>query len=443
MKIEYKIIFLLMGLIPFRMAAQETVLTREEAVETALENNYGIKISRNDLEIADNNKSILNSGYLPSLTGLAGASYDLNDRTTEPEGEAAIEQNNIENKLYRASLNVDYLLFDGLGRLYNYKSLKEQYDLSKLQARETIENTILELFSVYFEIARLYENIDVLEETLRISKERVVRAQYQFDYGQTNNLAVLNARVDVNNDSINLLQARQQLHNTKRDLNVLLDREIDDKSYMVDTTVSFIPRLQLDLMIEKAEENNVRLLQSEKAITISKYDIKVSKSGYLPSLGLTGSYGWNRNEGTASAFFPGSTTKTNGLSAGLNLSWDIFDGGRTRVQVQNARIGNETRELLRKQIELEVKRDIANALGTYENKLYIFHVQEENVATNLDNFNRTQEQYKLGQVTSIEFRQAQINLLNARTSLNLAKYDAKLAELELLRLTGQLLNIEY
>lgn len=443
MKINCKIIFLFLVLISFGMTAQETTLSREEAVEAALEHNYGIKISRNEVEIAENNKSIFNSGYLPSLTGLAGTTYDLNDRVTKPEGEEDIEQNNIENKLYRGSLNVDYLIFDGLGRLYNYKSLKEQYDLSQLEARETIENTILELFSVYFEIARLYENIDVLEETLRISKERVVRAQYQFDYGQTNNLAVLNARVDVNNDSINLIQARQQLHNTKRDLNVLLDREIDDRDYIVDTTVNFIPRLQLDLMMENAEENNVRLLQSEKAITISKYDIKVSKSGYLPSVGLTGSYGWNRNESAESAFFPGSTTTTNGLSAGLNLTWNIFDGGRTRVQVQNAKISSETRELLRKQIELEVKRDIANALGTYENKLYVFHVQEDNVATNLDNFNRTQEQYKLGQVTSIEFRQAQINLLNARTSLNLAKYDAKLSELELLRLTGQLLNIEY
>lgn len=443
MKIRYKIIFLFLFLMSFGLTAQETVLSRKEAVKAALEHNYGIKISRNEMEIAENNKSLLNSGYLPSVTGLAGTTYDLNDRVTKPEGEAEIEQNDVENKLYRGSLNVDYLIFDGLGRLYNYKSLKEQYDLSRLEARETIENTILELFSVYFEIARIYENIDVLKETLRISKERVVRAQYQFDYGQTNNLAVLNARVDVNNDSINLIQARQQLNNTKRDLNVLLDREIDDRHYMVDTTVSFISRLQLDVMIENAKENNVRLLQSEKAITISEYDIKVSKSGYLPSLGLSGSYGWNRNESEASAFFPGSTTTTNGFSAGLNLSWDIFDGGRTRVQVQNSKISYETRQLLKRQIEQEVKRDIANALGTYENKLYIFHVQEENVATNLDNFNRTQEQYKLGQVTSIEFRQAQINLLNARTSLNLAKYDAKLAELELLRLTGQLLNIEY
>lgn len=441
MKSGYKLIFFLMFLCGSQSWAQE-VLTKEEALKQALESNYGIKISENEVEIAENEQSILNSGYLPSITGRAGAAYDINDRTTDPEGRERIEQEDIENQFYNASLNVNYLLFDGLGRLYNYKSLKEQYNLSKLEARETIENTILQLFTVYFEVARLYENVNVLQETLEISRERVTRAEYQFEYGQANNLAVLNARVDVNNDSINLLQAKQQLQNTKRDLNVLLDRQINNTSFRVDTTVSFLPRLNLELLLESASENNVRLLQSEKAMTISDYSIKISKSGYLPTVGLTGSYGWNRSRSAATAFFPGSVTATSGLSAGLNLTWDLFDGGRNRIQVQNARIRNETTELVQEQIELEVERDIANALGTYENRLFIFHAQEENVQTNLDNFNRTEEQYKLGQATSIEFRQAQINLINARTSLNLAKYDAKLAELELLRLSGSLLDIE-
>ena len=281
----------------------QEILTKDEVIARALETNYGIKVARNEVEIAENNQSIFNSGYLPALRAQSGATYDLNDRITRPEEGEVVEQENIENNFYNASLNLNYVLFDGLGRLYNYRSLKEQYDLSQLEARETIENTVLQLLTVYFEIARLSENIDVLEETLRISRERITRAQYQFDYGQVNNLAVLNARVDVNRDSVNLLQARQQLRNTKRDLNVLLAREIDDRDYMVDTTVSFLPMLQLEALIEDAEVNNVLLLQNERNLAISEYAIKISKSGYLPTVGLTGSYGWNRNRSAASAFF--------------------------------------------------------------------------------------------------------------------------------------------
>ncbi|MBZ9631632.1 TolC family protein [Salegentibacter sp. LM13S] len=424
------------------IAQEENVLTKEEAIALALERNYGIEMANNDVEIAENNKSILNSGYLPSVTGRAGAGYDLNDRLTEPEEGETLDQQGIESNSYNASVNVDYTLFDGLGRYYNYKSLKEQYDLSKLQARETIENTMLQLLSVYYEIARLTENVEVLKDVLETSKDRVTRAQYQFDYGQSNNLVVLNARVDVNNDSVTLLQTRQQLDNTKRDLNVLVDRQISDKNFEVDTTVNFIPKLQLEAYIDEAEANNVSLLQLDRNLAITEYDIKISKSGYLPTIDLNGSYGWNFNRSAATAFFPGSRQTTDGISGGVSLTWNLFDGGTTSVQIQNAKITHENRELQKKQVALGIRRDIANALGNYENRLYIYRVQEENVATNQDNFERSREQFNLGRITSIEFRQAQVNLLDARTSLNLAKYDAKIAELELLQLTGQLLNIE-
>ena len=421
--------------------AQDSLLTKQEVISRALDENFGIRIAENNVEIADNNQNILNSGYLPTLTGLAGANYDLNDRVTEPENGETVDQRGIESNRYNASINLGYTLFDGLGRLYNYKSLQEQYDLSQLEARETIENTILQIMSVYYEVARLSENINVLEETLEISKNRVTRAQYQFEYGQANNLVVLNARVDVNNDSISLIETEQLLKNTKRDLNVLLNREITANDFSVDTTVTFISDLELDSFVTEAEINNVSLLQIEQSLEISDYDIKINKSGYLPSIDLTGSYGWNLNRSAATAFFPGSTTTTDGLAAGVSLRWDLFDGGFRNIQVRNSKIRYENQQIQKEQLISQVQRDIANSLGNYRNKLFILKVQEENVETNLNNFNRSEEQYKLGRISSIEFRQAQINLLDARTSLNLAKYDAKLAELQVLQLTGQLLNV--
>ncbi|TBW27978.1 TolC family protein [Gramella sp. KN1008] len=442
MKISNSLILILVIFFSFSGWSQQPVLTKDEVIARALEENFGIKLARNEVEIADNNQSIWNSGYLPSLTGQAGTNYDINDRLTEPDGRDVVDQKDIENTRYNASVNLDYTLFDGLGRYYNYQSLKEQYDLSQLEARETIENTILQIMSVYYEVARLTENVDVLEESLAISQNRVTRAAYQFQYGQANNLVVLNARVDVNNDSIALIEAEQRLRNTKRDLNVLLNREISSNEFSVDTTVNFISELELESFVDEAQLNNVSLLQIEKNLEISDYDIKINKAGYLPTLGLTGSYGWNRNESAATAFFPGSTTTTDGFAAGLSLRWDIFDGGRTNVQIKNSKIRYQNQEILKEQVQNEVERDIANALGNYRNKLYILNVQQENVETNLDNFARSEEQYKLGRITSIEFRQAQINLLDARTSLNLAKYDAKLAELQVLQLTGQLLNVE-
>lgn len=431
------------------IASQENLLSKEEAVVTTLQNNFNIVVAKNNVEIAENNTGILNSGYLPTLTGTAGANYNRDDSTIEfpgrlddngnPFPDVVLEK--AEAQRYNTAIRADYVLFDGLGRLYNYKRLKEQYQLSELQARETIENTILQLFSVYFEIARLTENQKVLLQALEISQDRIKRAEYSFEYGQNTQLDILNAQVDVTNDSINLLNANQNLANAKRDLNVILNQDLNN-TFKVDTVVRFIPRLQLDEYVKLTNNNNVAVLQSERSLAINDYDIKVSRSGYLPTVGLTGAYGWNLNQSAASAFFPGTNTNNLNFALGANLTWNLFDGGGTTVRVKNAKIAYANQELTRKQIQLEVNRDILNALAIYENRLNIYQIQEQNVVTNRNNFERSEEQFKLGRITSIEFRQAQINLLNAQTNKNLAKYDAKLAELQLLQLTGQLLNIE-
>ncbi len=440
------LLFFLLG----KLAAQEKLLSKEEAVTTALEQNFGIEVARNQVEIAENNKSVLNSDYLPTLTGSAAANYNRDDSVIEFPGQfnedgsprAAVDIYKAEAQRFSSGLTVNYTLFDGLGRLYNYKSLKELYALTELQARETIENTILQLFSVYFEVARLTENEKVLLQALEISLDRITRAEYAFEYGQNTKLDILNAQVDVTNDSINLLNTRQQLANTKRDLNVVLNQDLNE-NYTVDTLVQFIPRLRLDELIAQTTENNVAIQQTERNLAINEYDIKIIKSGYLPSVGLNGSYGWNLNQSAASVFFPGTNTETWNFGLGASLTWNLFDGGGTTVRVKNAKIAYENQELLKEQVALEVGRDILNALAIYENRLSIFRIQEQNVLTNQNNFERSREQFQLGRITSIEFRQAQINLLNAQTNKNLAKYDAKLAELQLLQLTGQLLNVDF
>ena len=426
------------------------VLAPETAVKQMLESNFGIILANNQLTIAENNKSLLNAGFLPSLTGNAGATYDNNNNTTDFEG--TLDQEGVplpdviiedaESRRYNASLNLDYTLFDGLGRKYNFKQLKEEYNLSQLEARETIENTTIQLFSVYYEVARLTENLNILSEALKISKDRTVRAEYRFDYGQATKLEWLNAKVDVTTDSINVLNAQQQLRNTKRDLNVVLSQELETH-FEVDTTVTFVNELSMASFVEQAKTQNVRLQQIEREIAISDYAIKGAKSLLLPTVGLTGSYGWNRNESPASTFFPGRNDVGTNLTLGANLRWNIFDGGRSLVAIKNAKIAYESQEVLRKQLQQEVHRDIANAKGDYNNALAIYKLQEQNVVTNEDNFKRSQERLQLGQITSVEFRQAQLNLLNAQVTEKAAKYAAKLAELQLLQLTGQLLNVDF
>ncbi len=422
--------------------AQEK-LSKQDAVNIALDHNYDIKVTNNNVEAAKNNSSIYNSGYLPTLSATGGGIYQDKDSENEFQDGRVIDQSTT-SKTLNASANLNYLLFDGMGRKYNYQKLKEIYNLSEIQATQVIENTVLQLLTSYYELARLTQNEVNQTTSLSISKERLLREQYKYQYGQNTQLDMLNSEVDVNNDSITLLNINREFANAKRNLNLILGREIQ-KDFEVDTTVTYNIGLTLENVLVSAKARNTVLQQAEKNIELSKFDLKINQSNWYPIIGVNGGYGWNNlhTESDVVNPFALATNTTKGLNGGLSLSWNIFDGGATKTRVQNAKIAIDNSEIIKEQVEQELERNIANAWETYQNALFVLQAEKKNMETNKRNFQRSSEQFKLGQIISVEFRLAQVNYLNSVTNFNLAKYTAKIAELNLLQLSGNLLGANY
>lgn len=418
----------------------QPLLEKVKAVEITLENNYNIRLTRNDMERAKNNAGILNSGYLPAVTARGGVNYSHRDTHSELNDGTTHNTTGMDTYLYNSSIGLNYTLFDGMGRKYNYEKLKESYGLSELQLRQTIETTVLELFSVYYEVARLTQNRINQAETVGISRNRLLRARYSYEYGQNTQLDVLNAEVDFNNDSIAYLNITQELNNAKRDLNVLLGRDVNEM-FLVDTTVVYQRGLTLEMLREAAMKNNVSLLLSRSILQNSRYDLGISKSGYAPKLSLNAGYNWDRTN-----YDPVATTHYQsiiGPVAGLNLSWNIFDGGYTKTRVQNAKIAMENQKISLEQTRQFLERNLGNAWEFYQNALFVLEAEKKNLDTSQRNFDRTLDQNKLGQITNIEFRQAQVNLLRAKLNYSKAKYQAKTAELALLKLSGDLMVAQF
>jgi outer membrane protein len=409
------------------LSAQE-VLQPEEAMNMALENNFGILVSKNDQAQAKNNASILNSRFLPSVTATTGANIAVDDQEATFQDGQTRTVDGAETTRYNASVNMNFTLFDGMGRLYNFKRLKEQYELSKLGVRQTIEQTLIQLFSAYYEVARLEEGVRILEQTF----------DKRFEFGSSTRLDLLNARVDLNTDSINLIQQRQALTNAKRNLNVILARDLET-DFAVNPLVRFVDD---EVLLEKRKEytaKNVRLLQVRSNEKINTLTLKAQRSTLLPSLAVNSGYGYSEGVFPATGFL--ASSQVIGLSAGATLSWNLFNQGSQQVGIKNAKIALASTELQEKQIEQEVLRDLLNAEGAYRNAVEVYRLQQENVVTASDNFERSKNQFDLGQITSIELRQAQINLLNAELTGVQAKFSAKLAELEYLNQCGALLDV--
>lgn len=422
--------------------AQEN-LSKQEAVNIALDHNYDIKVTNNNVEAAKNNSSIYNSGYLPTLSASSAGNYQDRDSENEFQDGRVINQSTT-SKTVNASANLNYLLFDGMGRRYNYKKLKELYNLSEIQATQVIENTVLQLLTSYYEVARLTQNQVNQKTSLSISKERLLREKYKYEYGQNTQLDMLNSEVDVNNDSITLLNINRELANAKRNLNLILGREIQ-KDFEVDTTVTYNIGLTFENVFNAAKERNTILQQAEKNIELSKFDLKINQSKWYPAIGVNGGYAWSNLHTDSDVVNPFglATNTTKGINGGLTLSWNIFDGGATKTRVQNAKIAIDSNEIIKEQVEQELERNIANAWETYQNALFVLQAEKKNMETNRRNFQRSSEQFKLGQIISVEFRLAQINYLNSVTNYNLAKYTAKIAELKLLQLSGKILGTNY
>ena len=145
-------LFVLTNIISISLHSQQ-FLSKEEALAIALDVNFGIQVSKNNLEISENNSSLLNSGFLPSISFSGGTDYGKSNSEIEFPNQFLDDGsprqnlilNNQETTRYNSGVNLNYILFDGLGRKFNYKKLKELYSLSELQSRETIEFTVLQL----------------------------------------------------------------------------------------------------------------------------------------------------------------------------------------------------------------------------------------------------------------------------------------------------------
>ncbi len=423
----------------FNSVGSQQLISKDKAIALALKHNYGIKIANNTTNISKNNTSLLNSGYLPTVSATGGASFNNDNLEAQFTNGEVTTLNNAKSSRYNASVNINYVLFDGLGRYYDYKLLKNQHQLTELQARQTIENTIFQLFTNYYQVAQLGETVKVLKQTLNITQNRLKRVNYQYEYGQNTKLQVLNAQVDKNNDSISLITQKQNYAIAKRNLNVILGNMLQ-ANFEVDTNVDFLALLNKDDLLQKALTNNTSLLNIKKNITINTLTLNSQKSAFLPTINLTGTYGWNQNNNNQASFL--STSRSNGLSGGINLSWNLFNGQAVNT-IKNAKIALNNQELQKQELKLTITRDFNNAWEDYQTKLKIFELSQDNITTATNNFDRTKAQFKLGQISSVEFRQSQLNLISTELSKTQAKYNAKLAELLVLQISGELLNYKF
>ena len=430
-------VLILLGAIPSLTAQQRDTLSLQAAVQQAVENNYSIQVARTNEQISDNSLNIGNDGLLPSVSLSSSGSLQQQDTRQEfeqPLGEQTI--NGAQSSNLDASVNLQYTLFDGLGNTYNYRQLKTEKNLTEAQARQTIEQTLLRVVQQYYQVARLRAEAEIAKEAVTLSQQRLSRVETGVQFGNKSRVDLTNAQVDLDTDSTTLIEAKTQYRNARRTLNVLLG-QAPNAPVTVEEQVSFQQDLERQALLEQAQERNSSLQAADYEVKNARLQKKIANASYFPEVNLTSSYAYSQSASDAGFL---NEQRSSGIRSGLELNMPLFSGFQNDIRAENAELRLQNQKNRKAETELNVRRDLTNAYATYEQNLRALRLEKRSVDNARLNLRRTRESYQVGQATATQLREAQVNFTRAKTRLTNARYDAKLAEVELYQLAGLLLD---
>ncbi len=415
-------------------AQDKPLLTAEEAIRIALENNYDIRIANNDLRIDQANATPGNAGMLPNVGASVVDSNGLQYiKQTRSDG-TVNEANNGKNNALQYGVSLGWTVFDGLSMFARYDQLKAMEQLGKAEMRQAILTNISDVLTTYFNLVQQKQQITALDSAMTFSKERVTLAQNRFTIGKAAKLEVLNAQVDLNTDLSSMATLEQNYATTKITLNQLLARDPKIDFTVVDS-VAVDRSLMLPELTELAQKQNPELETQVINKKISELSLKQIKGARYPAIAVNTGYNFSDSQSSL-----GFTTQSysRGLTYGFSATLNLFDGFNQRRAEKVARIQIETAELAIQRQQLAVVTALDSAYQAYTTNLRLIRLEHDNEVIARQNFNITNEKFRIGTITTLELRTAQLNFVNARVRSANAQYLAKLSEISLKELAGSL-----
>ena len=418
-------------------SAQQKVLSLKECLEVGLEQNYDIRIVRNDERISSNNATVGNAGMLPTLdlsSGYSGAA----DRTeiTPRVGDKVVSNSGLDQTL-DVGVSLNWTLFDGMSVTTKLKKLRELEQMGKLQTRLTIEDFIANLTAEYYNLIQQTLRLKNYRYAVALSRERLRITEARYQIGDFSRLDLLQAKVDFNADSSQYMTQQELVSASRIRINELMaNADINERCVARDSVIEVNGNLRWDELSEQTATTNVSLLIADRNATISELELKAVKARNYPYLKLAAGYGYTHNH------FAKGETKTRGTlgpNVGLKLGFTIFDGNRRREQ-QNARIEIENAHYTKEQLQQSLMADLANFWQAYQNNLEVIKLEKDNLIAAKENYEIAMERYLLGDLPGIDMREAQKSLLDAEERILTAEYNTKLCEISLMQISGNILD---
>ncbi len=413
-------------------------LKLEDAVSLALSSNHGIVVAQQQEEATKTDIHSGAVGLLPKVDANGGGSYNysITDQEFNLPTIPVVENQEASQSNQSAKITAAYVIYNGGARLRSFQKLKSTGDLSEIQTKTTVESTLIQVVNKYYEIVRVKNQLDLLKSSLDVSEDRLKRVKTNYEFGNAGKIDLLNAQVDFNNDSASLINAELSLRQAKNELNYLLGRSIAT-DFEVDESLSLPTLLDASEYVKKAKENNTSIMLSNVQLDMAELDQKISRSNFMPVLSTQMDYGY---AGSASDVGVFKSSSSLGYTASVNLSWNLFDGMKKRKALEKAKINIEVNNTKQQQTLLNIEKEVQNYYDALKVNLELIELEKSNLFVATLNLARSKELFDNGTITNVQFRQAQLNLLQIQNRINNYKYVAKVYEYQLLRMTNELVK---
>ncbi len=424
-------IFFLMA--AFTAGAQE-VLTAQEAVSIALENNYDIKIAKNDLKVDEQNVSFANAGIMPQLSGVFEQNNSLqNSRQVRADGTVQ-ELDNAKNNNMSYGVNLDWTIFDGFRMFARYDQLKELQRFGETELKLAIYTRVGDVLTTYYDIVQQQQMLTALDTAIVLSQHRVTLAENRFSIGKAAKLEVLNAKVDFNTDQTNYLRQKELYENTKTYLNELLARDLATEFKVIDEVV-IDDKLKLVDLMSSAEQQNPQIQLALLSKSVAELNLKQVRANRYPQVAVNAGYIFTESESSL-----GFARENNGrgLNYGISANINIFNGFLQNRNEKIAKLQIENSQLLIEQQKQTINSQLMSAFQTYLTNLELVGLEDANVDIARQNLDITLEKFRIGTITTVEVRAAQLNYVNALARNSSAQFQAKISEVRLREFAGNL-----
>lgn len=415
--------------------AQDT-LSLQAALQIALSQSFNIQFAQQNQQISENNYVRANAGFTPNV-GLyaqySGARSNTRQEFLDGRTQAV---NGANTQRQNAGIQLNWRLFDGLEMFYLYDQLGANRQFDALVLQNEMETVIAQVSLSYLRLAQQSRQKQVLQENLQVSAQRLRIAQDRYELGAISKMEMLRAQVDLNNDSAEVIRQEQIIMQEKFALNQLLNRP-PTQAFQVEVRLDSSSRQDFSQLKDKIKTQNRQLALTKQQQQQAQYQMQRLKARQLPTLDLDLSYDLLRTESDAGFL---RSNRNQGFNYGLTLNYPLFEGHQRRRAIQNQQI---VQEQLVSQQEAEInnlENTFAMELQMYESNQALRNLEAYNAEVAQENLEIALERYKLGGISEIEFRDIQLNALAAENRYLVLNYELKMSEINLLRLSGELLQ---